>query len=301
MNIVSFKEINYFNIGFNLPNWHLIDYDNSLKETADVFFQINVQKSKTKNVKSYQYIKEQNKPTLVCESNLFRKNSFPITDSRCYFRLGWNHFLRNGNFNNENSPADRWNTIKDLQNLEIKDWSSPGDNILVCLQKPGDSTLNSLYEKYGTYEHWIRYTIETIRKYTDRKIIIRPHVHHKKLNFLQFKSTIDNVEISSVFKNRNKIEGGKSLEEDFNNAWAVVGYNTNALVESTLEGIPTFPLSDESVVWNISNQNKLENIENPNVNIDRTQWCYDAGYILWTKEEISNGTAWEHLKGVYFD
>jgi hypothetical protein len=104
-----------------------------------------------------------------------------------------------------------------------------------------------------------------------------------------------------VFKNRNKIEGGKSLEEDFNNAWAVVGYNTNALVESTLEGIPTFPLSDESVVWNISNQNKLENIENPNVNIDRTQWCYDAGYMLWTKEEISNGTAWEHLKGVYFD
>jgi len=103
-----------------------------------------------------------------------------------------------------------------------------------------------------------------------------------------------------MFLGSSSIRMWKSLEEDFKDAWAVVGYNSNSLVESTLEGIPTFPLSEESVVWDVSNKNKLENIEKPFIDIDRTQWCYDAGYMLWSLEEINNGIAWEHLKGVYF-
>ncbi len=299
--VVGFSELNLFGIQFNMSNWHMIDFDDTLKDRADVFFQINVQKDKTKKVKSYNYIKQQHKPILVCESNLFRKNSYPITDNRCYYRLGWDHFLRCGNFNNKNSPSDRWKHIQKLQNLQVKDWRTTGDYIVIVLQKPGDSTLNSLYKTYGTYENWIQKTIDQIRKYTNRKIVIRPHLHTTKLNYKQFESIDNNIEISNVFKNRTKIEGGKSLEHDYANAYAVVGYNSNSLVESTLEGIPTFAMSDESVVWDVSNMNKLQLIETPNRNIDRTQWLYDAAYMIWTKEEIANGTAWNHLKGVYFE
>lgn len=297
--VVAFKGINFFGIDFKLSNWHLVDFSDPIKDRADAFFQINVIKRKTIQSLEYKYIIDSKKPVLVCESNLFRKNSYPITDERCYFRLGWGHFLRNGNFNNLNSPSDRWNQIKKVQNLVIKDWKNDGDYILLVLQKPGDSTLNSLYEKFGTYENWIDFTIKKIRKYTDRKILIRPHLHTAKLNYMQFVSKFKNVEISTIFKNRTKLEGGLSLEHDFKDAWAVVGYNSNCLVESTLEGIPTFPMSEESVVWDISNQN-IKDIESPKKNIDRTQWCYDAAYMIWTKKEIANGTAWNHLKGVYF-
>lgn len=299
--IVGFNKINFFGIKFGLPNWHMIDLDDSIKDSADAFFQINVRKWKTRGSKEFLYIEKQQKPKLVCESNLFRKNSYDINSEYCYYRLGWGHFLRSGNFNNKNSPPDRWNRLQKLQNLEIKDWQTNGNYIVLVLQKPGDSTLNSLYEKFNSYENWIEYTIQNIRKQTDRKILIRPHLQTTKLNFRQFESKENNVEISKVFKDRTTIEGGKSLEEDFKNCWAVVGYNSNSLVESTLAGIPTFPLSDESVVWDVSNKDKLELLESPNIDIDRTQWLYDSAYMIWTKKEIANGTAWNHLKGVYFD
>ena len=157
-----------------------------------------------------------------------------------------------------------------------------------------------MYEDYGTYYNWIEYAINEIRKHTDRPIILRPHKLRAKVPLSPFLSEDNKVYLSTSFDNRSRYEGGKSLEEDFKDAWAVVGYNSNSLVESTLEGIPTFPLSEESVVWDVSNKNKLENIEKPFIDIDRTQWCYDAGYMLWSLEEINNGIAWEHLKGVYF-
>jgi len=302
--VIGFKGFinRYFPVDFKIPNWHLIDYDDPLKESADAFFQINVKKSKTKAAPEYDYITQANKPTLVCESTPFRKNILPVGDlENHYYRLGWGHFLRQGNFNNKNSPPDRWNRIKKLQKLEVKDWRLRGEHILLLLQKGGDSTLNKMYADYGTYYNWIDETITNIRKYTDRPIVIRPHVHKAKVPFKQFVSKENKVSISEVFHQRNKMEGGESLEHDLKNAWAVVGYNSNALVESTFEGIPSFPLSDESIVWDISNQNKLENIENPNINIDRTQWCHDAGYMIWNSNELNNGVAWEHLKGVYFD
>jgi hypothetical protein len=298
--VICFENLNKYKINFRIPNWHMIDFDDEIKYKADCFFQVNVIKNKTKNHKLYNFVKSQNKPILVCETNLFRQNSFPISDNKCYFRLGWNHFLRCGEFNNKNSPPDRWTKIKKLQKLKIKPWRKKGEYILLILQKPGDSTLNSMYEKYESYENWIYKTINKIRKYSDRPILIRPHIHHKKINFKKFESEKDKIFISSVYKNRSILEGGKSLETDFANAWAVVGYNSNSMVESTLAGIPTFPLDEDSVVWNVSNKNNLHNIENPSISIDRLQWCYDAAYMIWNRNELENGQAWQHLKEIYF-
>lgn len=299
--VVSFVKNNIFNLEFNLKNWYIIDQDNPIKNKADCFFQTNIQKPLTASDYAFNFIKKQNKPLLVCESNIFRKNCYPIASDKCFFRLGWNHFLRSVNFNNNNSPCDRWNKIRKIQKLEVKDWKKHGEHVLLILQKPGDSSLNKLYEQYSTYENWILDTIQKIRTFTDRKIIIRPHLQHTKLNFKKFESLKNNVFISTTFKDRSLLEGGKSLEHDFEKCHAVVGYTSNCLVESTLAGIPTFALSDESVVWDISNQCNLENIETPDINIDRTQWLYNAGYMIWTREEIANGVAWEHLKGIYFD
>jgi len=118
------------------------------------------------------------------------------------------------------------------------------------------------------------------------------------LEMLQNKAGL-NVRLSTTWRDRTVYEGGKGLQQDFDNAYAVVAYNSNSLVESTLAGIPSFPLSDESVVWDISN--RIENLENPNLDIDRTQWLYNAGYMIWTAKEMNEGVAWDHLKGVYYN
>jgi len=49
--VVGFNDLNFFGIKFALPNWYMVDFDDKIKDRADVFFQVNVQKNKTKNVR----------------------------------------------------------------------------------------------------------------------------------------------------------------------------------------------------------------------------------------------------------
>jgi len=298
--VYSFKifQNRYFPFNFKTPGFEILDFNNDKKFDADCFLQVNVKKEKTKNVIEYDFIKESQKPVLVCESNIFRKNSYPPENpDKSFYRLGWNHFLRQGIFNNKNCPPDRWNMIRKTQQLEIKDWRKQNGHILLCLQKIGDSTLNSLYSKFNNYEAWLDYTIKLIRKHTDRPILIRPHPKGiKKIQIDQFLNK--NISISTNWESAKEFEGGEGLLEDFKNSYAVISYNSNVLVESICEGIPSIPLSEESVIWDISH--KIEDIENLNLNIDRTQWFYNSAYMLWSMDEINNGAAWDHLKPVYF-
>lgn len=305
MKLVTLKSVieEYFSDPVNIPEWKIVDsLDDPEFQDADAFFQINVPKITKSNHKMRDYFEfflSQKKPILVCESSPFRKNLTHVDrNSAIMFRLGWDHYLRQGKFNNKNSPSDRWEKIKEQQNIKIKDWTLKKDGyILLCLQKPNDSSLNSLYENYENYNKWIEDTVKLIRQYTDKPIKIRPHLKAKSINFKHLLN--DTITQSTVWKNRNIYEGGKSLEEDLKDAYCVVAYNSNVLVESVCNGIPSIALSDESIAWDVTN--RIENIEQLNLNIDRTQWLYDISYMVWSQDEILNGKAWNHLKGVYFN
>ncbi len=92
---------------------------------------------------------------------------------------------------------------------------------------------------------------------------------------------------------QGKLEGGDGLYKDFKEAYAVVGFNSNALTESVCEGIPTFSMCASSMAWQCSNKD-LKDIENPII-YDRTQWLYDLGYCQWREDEIAQGLPWLHL------
>ena len=85
--------------------------------------------------------------------------------------------MRTGKFNNYGSPNDRWKRIKKEQNIEVKPWRFSGNDILIVLQKKGDSTLNSLYEYWPDYGKWV-YAISAMMHdlYPDMNIVIRPHL-----------------------------------------------------------------------------------------------------------------------------
>ena len=92
------------------------------------------------------------------------------------------------------------------------------------------------------------------------------------------------------------LSGGDELYADFKDAWAVVGFNSNALTESVCEGIPTFSMCPSSMAWECSNKT-LKLIEQPMM-FDRQQWLNNLGYCQWNETECINGLPWEHLKGV---
>lgn len=300
MQVIAFKEQldpNYFPLTFEDKDWHVITFDKRYDYSPDVYFQINVNKPNSKFKNIYEYIDASNKPKLVCESTPFRRNAYMGHSDNWYYRIGWNHFLRCGIFNNKDSDNKRWDQISKQQDLKILPWRNEGDYILIVLQKSGDSTLNTLYKNYKSYNHWLRETIKKIRLYTNEKIVVRPHLGTSEKVYKNLISLGEKVFLSDKWKSRPSIfEGGRSLQEELDCARIVVGYNSNALVEAACDGIPVVALDEYAVTYPISIA--MDKINSPNFP-NRTQWLYDLSYCCWTIKEIRQGLAWNNLKICY--
>lgn len=282
----------------DLPNFKIVPWaDQDTIQSADVLIQNNIISQKRKKFKKYyQYILDSNKPFIVTESAVFRRNMKKPGCPGAYHRYSWtSYFQDEGNYCNENSPSDRWLRIQREQNIEIKDWRTSGEYILVVLQRPGDSSLKNLLEKHGSYENFLTFTLNEIKKHTDRPIRVRMHPLRQDRQLQVLKNF--NIDISENTLGSGQaaglLEGGDGLYKDFRDAYAVVGFNSNALTESICEGIPTFSMCSSSMAWDCSNKD-LKHIENPKL-FDRSQWLNNLGYCQWREDEISRGDPWYHL------
>lgn len=278
----------------NLPNFKIVPWeDQDTIQSADVYIQNNIISQKRKKFKKYyQFILDSNKPFIVTESAVFRRNMVQPPNPMAYHRYSWtSYFQDEGDYCNTNSPPNRWLRIQQEQKIQIKDWRTNGEYILVILQRPGDSSLKNLIEKHSSYEGFISYTINQIKKYTDRSIRVRMHPLRQEQQLEVLKNF--DIEISTNIHGAGVLEGGDGLYKDFSNAYAVVGFNSNALTESVCEGIPTFSMCASSMAWDCSNKN-LENLENP-ILFERNQWLYNLGYCQWREDEIARGDPWIHL------
>jgi len=280
-----------------LADWSDKDTINS----ADIFLQSNIleQKRQKKLGHIYEYIRYSGKPYICAESAVFRRNMPNYPNPRAYHRFSWwSYFHDEGEYNVKDCPPDRWNRVQSEQNIEIKDWHQPGDAILLLLQRPGDSSLKNLLKKHKTYDAFLSHTLTEIRKYTDRKIIVRLHPARieRQLEIID-RCHLKNFELSQNNTGAGLLNGGDGLYQDFNRAWAVIGFNTNALTESACEGIPTFSLCPSSMAWPVSNKS-LSKLEKPDV-FDRQQWLNNLAYCQWRTDEIEQGLPWQHLKSLY--
>lgn len=281
--------------------WHTYSYHNQLHllEEADVLVQTNIVGSKKKKHQPmYNYIIQTGKPWIVAESAVFRYNMVHPPAPNAYHRYSWYSYLRDeAIYCNQNSPSDRWLQIQQEQKIEIKPWRTQGEYVLLCLQKPGDSSLARLTAKYKTYDLFISEVLNQIRANTDRKIRIRMHPLRQDRQLLAIESaqlSVKDVELSPNSGNGNGFNGGDGLQRDFDNAYAVVGFNSNALTESVCEGIPTFSLCPGSMAMPMGT-NDLGRLESP-LTPDRTQWLYDLAYCQWREDEVASGKMWAHLQ-----
>jgi hypothetical protein len=272
-------------------------------DRADIFLMENnpgLNRAKRKYPWVFNIVQNSGKPWIVIEAAMFRKNHIKPPWQGSYYRWSWFSYFRNeGNYCNQNSPDDRWKRIQAEQNITIRPWQKHrGDYILFMMQRPGDTSLSPVDRIYGSYENYIFATITNIRKHSSRPIRIRlhPQSHNKQLPLLKKVLEMPGVSISnnSIQIQHKSIEGGDSLEQDLAGAWAVVGFNSNSLTESACLGIPTWSLHSSSMAWEVSHL-YLSQIENPNLNIDRTQWLYNLGYTQWRQDEVIAGMPFKHL------
>jgi len=162
-------------------------------------------------------------------------------------------------------PPDRWQELCRFNpNLTYRGWRKPGSKILLIMNtdKP--------FEYYGTTRNkWVKDTIATIRKHTDREIVIREKAGRGE-------RTNDTIY--------------DALDKDI---WALVTYNSIAAVEAIQYGIPSFSMAPTAA--SPVSSNNLARIENPPRHDEDLiyKWLSSVAYGQFSLNEILTGRAWE--------
>jgi hypothetical protein len=161
--------------------------------------------------------------------------------------------------------ADRWNSLR----ISLPKKSRKGRRIIVAApdEKP--------CRFYGIDQQtWIRDTVAELQKHTDRPIVVRERASRR----------IDRVQHDPL---------RAVLQDDVH---ALVTFNSNAAVESILEGVPVFVTAPTHAAAAVGNRD-LSQIENPAwPDQDKLYaWACHLAYGQFHVNELKNGTAYRIL------
>ena len=213
------------------------------------------------------------------------KNHIMPIDSTCFKFVDHNSqylryslggvFYNTNNYANNNSTSQKWQEIQQaFPQLKLAPWRTQGNHILLCLQRDGGWSM-----KGADLQQWAYNTIQTIRQFSNRPILVRPRPK-VKTNVAQLLS------LPGVSESR-----GTTLQQDLSDAWASVFYNSSSSVAAVLAGIPVFAHDPDCVAWNVANSN-LAQIENPSMPT-RESWLYDLSAAHWNDQESSQGSIYQ--------
>ena len=177
----------------------------------------------------------------------------------------------------EKYPIDRWQEICKIDpRYQWKGWKKKGNKILIIVPNRKSCVFYG-YEEGKAEDRdeskptWLMNTIETIKKHTDMKIVVRE------------KGSRSARQHHSIFD---------ALDEGI---FATVAFNSIAALESVIYGIPSFvtvPCAASTI-----SLTDLSQIKTPFYTDESLvkQHCASLAYGQFTEDEISNGTAWKIL------
>lgn len=178
--------------------------------------------------------------------------------------------------------TDKWKIFSEWHGVELKPWRNSGKHILILAQRPKG------FNMFTDQDDWLANTISTIRKYTDRPIVVRMHpgdgTRFKQIEKLQkrYGTTI------SISEHAN-------IKDALVDCWCSVGYASTPNVVSAIEGVPVY-VEEPTKSWaHDICFNDLSQIENPRVP-DRSQWINKIANIHWSNDEVKSGKLWSAIK-----
>ena len=235
---------------------------------------------------------------IVNKSSVFICNETPIvgrsTSSKGHFwnRVGINGFL-NGEgifYDEQNINPDRWKLMKEVFKIKRKAWRPSGDHIVLALQLPGDSSM-----KTQDLSDWAIDAVNDIRKYTDRKIVVRLHPLLSDDGFMESLPFIKKV-IFNEWQNVTLGEHKTPFEKDLENAHCVVAYSSGLSIDSIINGVPVIAVDRHNFAYEVSSH-LISDIENPKMMPDNVidDWLNNLSNSQWNRDEITQGKAWKSL------
>jgi hypothetical protein len=234
----------------------------------------------------YDHQQSLKKKTIFADSNLFLYAN--KSNPHRYLRYSYDGIFPNtGNYCDDNLDPSRWKSLSKNIGISLKDYRTTGSHILLCLQRNGGWSMDGF-----DVMDWASETIKTLRKYTNRPIIIRPHPGDKNAG-----RYLNPVNLMKKIVNLKDVRVSRELDffRDLKNCWAVVNYNSSPTIGAAIEGYPVFVTDpSRSQARDIANTD-LSKIENPTLP-DRQQWVERLAMFHWNFKEIESGEAWAHMR-----
>jgi len=168
-------------------------------------------------------------------------------------------------------PSDRFDSF----GKKFGKWKKTGRKILVA--KPDEKPCKF----YGIdLDHWMDDTVNTIKKYTDRPVVIRERAPKR----------IDRISTDTL---------QQALDDD---VFALVTFNSVAAVESVFHGVPVFTLAPANAASPVATQD-LSQIEDPYYpDADKLyEWGCHLAYGQFHVSELKSGKAKKYLEEWYGD
>lgn len=210
---------------------------------------------------------------------------------RCWEEKRTFYYMDTGYFGNEANDRNPngwkyWHRIvkNDLQHTTVKKrsddrfkhfnkkflpWKKNGSKILIA--KPDDKPMR--FYDYDL-DLWLKSTVETIKKYTDRPVVVRDRAAKRADRVLH--NTLQEALADDVF--------------------ALVTFNSVAATESIFQGIPVFTLAPANAAAPVGLQD-LSLINTPRYpdQDELYQWACHLSYGQFHISELKNGKAMEML------
>jgi len=198
-----------------------------------------------------------------------------------YFKAGhdganpWYRITKNSQVNSQITEQTPHRYEKYFKQ-DIVPYKTTGAQIVVC---PPTGAIEWFFDA----QQWLDTTVKTLKQQTDREIVVRDKPMNPQVN------TVNGItQLTGFDKNKDQ----KPLEEDLNNAWCVVTFNSMVAVKAITMGIPVI-CGPECAAYPVAN--KIEDIENLTYP-DREPWLWHLAHQQFTLEEMASGYAYNCIR-----
>ena len=227
-----------------------------------------------------------NKHVCTADANLFLYAD-ATNHPHHYLRYSFNGVFPNtGNYCDKDPDPKRWEQIRKDLNIVVGQEIRQGKHILICVQRNGGWSMGKT-----DLESWCIHTVNEIRKYTDRPIVLRLHPGDKRLQKHTPQGILNLTKISGV----SISQFGRALDMDLKNCWAVVNHNSSSIVGPIIKGYHAFITDPEKSQCREVSHNGFTHIENPR-EFDRLKWLQRISMFHWKFSELEDGTCWKHMR-----
>ena len=189
---------------------------------------------------------------------------------------------------------NRWEEIKRIKNIDVKPYNGKGDYILITCNR-GSEGYSA--EKKNATEYAIE-TIEEIRQYSKRPIIVRFHRVLSDTQEQDFKVLSKYIEDKQDITIQSKANDNyPDIIPVIKNAYAVCTWSSSSATPAICEGKPLYIKSKNCFFYNM-NSGDIKDIEDFKVEDKRDKWFANYAATHYNLKDLNTGYYFEKVKNL---